>query len=133
MKDRGFHAVLIKHINSSAVVVVREFVPSNDKPLIVAYRYNIEASIDVPYRHAQAVAQFKPLKHHIVQARETPIGATYLVVVLAVVMQTQDTTNKRSLLNTSPNCMVLLLKCMKSYAANLGGAFLHAPPSLDLT
>jgi hypothetical protein len=37
----------------------REFVTSNDKPRIVAYRYNVEASIDVSYRHAQAVAQCK--------------------------------------------------------------------------
>jgi hypothetical protein len=38
----------------------REFVTSNDKPRIVAYRYDIEASINVSQRHAQAVAQFKP-------------------------------------------------------------------------
>jgi hypothetical protein len=34
----------------------REFVTSNDKPRIVAYRFIIEASIDVSLRHAQAVA-----------------------------------------------------------------------------
>jgi hypothetical protein len=33
-----------------------EVVTSNDKPRIVAYRYIIEASIDVSERHAQAVA-----------------------------------------------------------------------------
>jgi hypothetical protein len=35
---------------------LREFVTSNDKPRIVAYRYIIEASIDVPERQAQSVA-----------------------------------------------------------------------------
>jgi hypothetical protein len=35
---------------------VSEFVTSNDKPRIVAYRYIIEASIDVSYRHTKAVA-----------------------------------------------------------------------------
>jgi hypothetical protein len=37
-------------------MVGREFVTSNDKLRIEAYRYIIEASIDVSERHAQAIA-----------------------------------------------------------------------------
>jgi predicted metal-binding transcription factor (methanogenesis marker protein 9) len=46
----------------SKACLMRDFVTSNsnDKPRIVAYRNNIEASIDVSYRHVQAVAQCKP-------------------------------------------------------------------------